>query len=123
MRFNALVAAAFALLAGACLPGSLDDLSKGGPHKPHTGGQSGQSPDAGPDAAGANGGGVGAGGGGSGGTGPILPACEDHMLGADETDLDCGGPCPPCEIGSKCKVNADCAGRLHRGTLSGRFVH
>jgi len=31
----------------------------------------------------------------------------DQALG--ETANDCGGPCRPCEEGSACKVNADCA--------------
>src|SRR5882672_334810 len=110
MRLNALVAAALALFVGACMPGSLDDLSKGGLKKPHTGGQSGHSPDAGPDAIASGGASGSSGESGSGGTGPILPVCADHMLGDNETDIDCGGQCPPCDVGSKCKVAADCAG-------------
>src|SRR6185436_10172602 len=26
----------------------------------------------------------------------------------EETDIDCGGTCGPCQIGDRCKVNADC---------------
>jgi hypothetical protein len=25
-----------------------------------------------------------------------------------ETDLDCGGPCPPCDVGASCQEDADC---------------
>src|SRR5215471_13184353 len=107
MRLTVLLAAALALVVGACTTGSLDDLSKGGPKKNHSsGGHGGQSVDGGPDAVVSSGG---SGAGGQGGAGPGLP-CSDHLLGDDETDVDCGGVCPPCDVGLKCKVNADCTG-------------
>src|SRR5258708_789654 len=35
--------------------------------------------------------------------------CYDNKTDALETDFDCGGPlCHPCELGSKCVVDADC---------------
>ncbi len=37
------------------------------------------------------------------------PKCDDNTTNGDETDLDCGGSCKPCEATKKCKVPADCA--------------
>ena len=34
--------------------------------------------------------------------------CDDGELSGDETDVDCGGSCPPCEIGESCEVRTDC---------------
>ncbi|MDC3957216.1 hypothetical protein [Polyangium jinanense] len=49
--------------------------------------------------------------------GKCVPAhCLNDVLDADpdpaksETDVDCGGPCVPCEIGMKCSVRPDCMG-------------
>ena len=40
-------------------------------------------------------------------------ACEDHCanftLDGNETDIDCGGSCPGCGLGSSCLAGADCA--------------
>ncbi|MEM3585371.1 MAG: MopE-related protein [Candidatus Woesearchaeota archaeon] len=38
--------------------------------------------------------------------------CSDETLNGDETDVDCGGSCTPCNEGKKCKVNKDCYGSL-----------
>ncbi|NNC83133.1 MAG: hypothetical protein HKN79_06115 [Flavobacteriales bacterium] len=27
----------------------------------------------------------------------VEQSCEDGVLSGGETDVDCGGPCPPCE--------------------------
>jgi len=35
--------------------------------------------------------------------------CRDHIKDGNETDIDCGGSCPPCGIGRACLVNGDCA--------------
>lgn len=34
--------------------------------------------------------------------------CTNKALDPEETDVDCGGVCPKCGSGKKCKVNADC---------------
>jgi hypothetical protein len=39
--------------------------------------------------------------------------CGDQVKDGSETDLDCGGSCPPCGIGQACLVSGDC------GTSSG----
>lgn len=36
------------------------------------------------------------------------PACENGQRDADETDVDCGGPCQPCQNGKICKIDGDC---------------
>ena len=38
--------------------------------------------------------------------------CADSIRNFDETDVDCGGSCKPCDwLGAICKVNADCVSR------------
>ena len=39
-----------------------------------------------------------------------LPACDDGVRNGDESDLDCGGDCPPCPTGGACVVQDDCGG-------------
>lgn len=34
--------------------------------------------------------------------------CNDGETNGDETDVDCGGPCPACPDGSDCSVDDDC---------------
>ncbi|RLG24473.1 hypothetical protein DRN85_07635 [Methanosarcinales archaeon] len=34
--------------------------------------------------------------------------CDDLELNGDETDIDCGGSCPKCELNKNCLVNDDC---------------
>jgi hypothetical protein len=34
--------------------------------------------------------------------------CTDGTKNGDETDVDCGGSCPPCASGNACLVDADC---------------
>jgi hypothetical protein len=34
--------------------------------------------------------------------------CSDGQLGFGESDVDCGGPCTPCDLGRKCNVAGDC---------------
>lgn len=36
------------------------------------------------------------------------PACDDRLLSGDETDVDCGGSCEPCELGESCEAGSDC---------------
>ncbi|MCD6498098.1 MAG: hypothetical protein J7M25_07320 [Deltaproteobacteria bacterium] len=37
------------------------------------------------------------------------PSCDDGILNQDETDVDCGGSCPPCDVGLACTGDDDCA--------------
>ena len=40
---------------------------------------------------------------------PTPVSCVDDVRNGDETDIDCGGQCPPCEnIGDACAVDSDC---------------
>ncbi|MBM4397526.1 MAG: hypothetical protein FJ087_17800 [Deltaproteobacteria bacterium] len=43
-------------------------------------------------------------------TGASCPpnTCYNHKLNPDETDLDCGGVCPPCGWGKTCRTDDDC---------------
>jgi hypothetical protein len=34
--------------------------------------------------------------------------CHDNLQDGDETDVDCGGSCPPCWFAQRCRVDADC---------------
>jgi predicted extracellular nuclease len=61
-----------------------------------------------------SGGTAGAGGqGGSGGTADAsvdaAPTCTDKAKNGTETDVDCGGSCPPCPGGKSCTTGADCS--------------
>jgi hypothetical protein len=42
---------------------------------------------------------------------PIPPSCRDGLQNQDETDVDCGGSCGPCEEGLSCQQDADCEGQ------------
>jgi len=35
--------------------------------------------------------------------------CTDKQKNGGETDVDCGGSCPPCGFGNSCKAPTDCA--------------
>lgn len=48
-----------------------------------------------------------AGGGGIGGSGGS-EACDDGTQNGDETDVDCGGGCDPCDNDQMCSVDGDC---------------
>jgi hypothetical protein len=49
-------------------------------------------------------------GGGDGGGPDLLPStCGDGKLDGDETDVDCGGSCLPCDVPRTCKVSGDCS--------------
>jgi len=37
-----------------------------------------------------------------------LTSCENGRIDTGETDIDCGGDCHPCAMGSKCANNLDC---------------
>ncbi|HZJ65101.1 MAG TPA: VCBS repeat-containing protein [Kofleriaceae bacterium] len=39
----------------------------------------------------------------------LNPQCNDQIHNGDETDIDCGGPCPAkCNIGDSCHATTDC---------------
>lgn len=40
---------------------------------------------------------------------PATPTCADCIIDGDETDVDCGGICAPCEDQLACLIDADCA--------------
>ena len=74
---------------------------------------------AGPSAGGTTGsGGVGTGGTGGkdasadapgGGGNDAGPSCTNSKKDGDESDVDCGGACPPCSDGKQCTNASDCA--------------
>lgn len=37
------------------------------------------------------------------------PSCRDGILNADETDVDCGPGCLPCDPGERCRAGSDCS--------------
>lgn len=37
--------------------------------------------------------------------------CNNGRKDEKEIDIDCGGKCPPCEIGKKCKKDRNCKSR------------
>lgn len=41
----------------------------------------------------------------------IAPTCDDRLMNGDETDVDCGGSCPPCGANLACKDAMDCQSR------------
>jgi hypothetical protein len=38
----------------------------------------------------------------------VPPTCFDGIKNGTETDIDCGGECPPCPDGDDCLVDSDC---------------
>jgi hypothetical protein len=46
----------------------------------------------------------------SGTTSSDAGSCNDQMKNGDETDVDCGGPCPPCGPNKRCQLDSDCSG-------------
>ncbi|MCA9581670.1 MAG: hypothetical protein KC416_07725, partial [Myxococcales bacterium] len=47
-----------------------------------------------------------------GGDAAAPATCGDGVRAETETDVDCGGPCPPCADGSMCQGNEDCSSFL-----------
>lgn len=39
------------------------------------------------------------------------PTCSDNIRNGDETDIDCGGSCKPCQVGLSCSIDDDCTGK------------
>lgn len=39
----------------------------------------------------------------------IPPSCSDGVKNGNESDLDCGGSCGPCQLDSRCAQASDCA--------------
>ena len=40
--------------------------------------------------------------------GGLCTGCANGTLDSNETDIDCGGACKPCDEGMDCKIGADC---------------
>ncbi len=40
------------------------------------------------------------------------PACDDTIVSGDESDVDCGGSCTPCDLALACLSHSDCASML-----------
>jgi alpha-tubulin suppressor-like RCC1 family protein len=80
---------------------------------PGSGGSGGKG--AGGSGVGASGGGGGSGatggGGGTGGQGGTPDHCGNGTRDGNETDIDCGGECQPCDNGKGCDTGADCLSR------------
>lgn len=38
----------------------------------------------------------------------LNPLCTDQIRNGDETDIDCGATCGPCDLGERCRSDADC---------------
>jgi hypothetical protein len=36
-------------------------------------------------------------------------SCIDNIQNQDESDVDCGGVCPECQLGEDCNSNGDCS--------------
>jgi hypothetical protein len=45
------------------------------------------------------------------------PTCSDNAKNGSETDIDCGGSCPPCATGKACLVGGDCVSGNCQGQL------
>lgn len=45
-----------------------------------------------------------------------VPTCDDGERNGDESDVDCGGPCGPCNDNALCKDDGDCRSGLCYGT-------
>src|SRR5215207_1716394 len=38
----------------------------------------------------------------------LNPQCTDLIRNGEETDIDCGGTCGPCNVGDRCNTTSDC---------------
>jgi hypothetical protein len=38
-----------------------------------------------------------------------VTSCTDGVKNGDESDVDCGGDCSPCQLGKDCRAHSDCA--------------
>jgi hypothetical protein len=52
----------------------------------------------------------------------VDPTCTDGKIGGSETDVDCGGACPPCDNGKKCGGNGDCKSNYCSGGVCAACV-
>ncbi|QQR89064.1 MAG: PD40 domain-containing protein [Myxococcales bacterium] len=41
-------------------------------------------------------------------SGISIGSCNDAIRNTDESDVDCGGSCPPCDLGKQCNATTDC---------------
>jgi hypothetical protein len=42
-------------------------------------------------------------------------SCSDSVQNGGEVDVDCGGPCGPCDNGKKCNTPLDCKSEICQG--------
>lgn len=42
----------------------------------------------------------------------VASTCDDGAVGGFEPDVDCGGPCPPCQGAATCFVGEDCESQV-----------
>ncbi len=45
------------------------------------------------------------------------PTCSDDLQNGDESDVDCGGSCDPCDIGDGCNQGSDCVTQACAGDV------
>ncbi|HWU86705.1 MAG TPA: hypothetical protein VN253_05505, partial [Kofleriaceae bacterium] len=45
----------------------------------------------------------------------LNPLCTDQIRNGEETDIDCGGTCGPCNLGDHCRVDKDCDDGICKG--------
>ena len=45
----------------------------------------------------------------------LNPLCTDQIRNGEETDIDCGGTCGPCDLGDGCRVDKDCDQGICKG--------
>ncbi len=81
----------------------------------------GSTDDGGAVSSGGTGGAAGDSGGATGGSGgsQVFPSCNDGAKGDNETDVDCGGACPPCADKKTCKAVDDCLSKICTDTVCG----
>ena len=48
----------------------------------------------------------------------LPPTCDDGIKNGDESDVDCGGGCPPCSVNLGCRGAQHCAGSVEPGAWS-----
>ena len=53
----------------------------------------------------------------SSGTTMSAESCTDTVQNGDESDVDCGGSCPPCANDEMCQENADCVSQACQGNI------
>lgn len=52
-----------------------------------------------------------------------VATCADGIKNQDESDLDCGGSCPACNIGQQCQRPSDCSNMICDFTSTGTCIN